>query len=43
LAPAYGEKPITATRTPLTVTTVIWSSAPVYCSPARRSASIVLR
>jgi hypothetical protein len=40
-APAYDEKPTTATLIPLTSTTVTWSSAPVCSSPAPSSAFTV--
>src|SRR6266545_3382711 len=39
----YEAKPSTATRTPLTSTTVIWPGAPVYWRPALSSAALVCR
>ena len=38
LAHGYGAKPSTATRMPLTVTTVIMPGGPVYFTPAASSA-----
>src|SRR6266545_578799 len=40
---AYEAKPSTATRTPLTSTTVIWPGAPVCARPALSSACLVCR